>query len=136
MVVTGATSGLGEAMADALLAEGATVAFASRPGPRLDGAVADRRARGLAALALPTDVRDPRSVEQSAAEVTDRLGGVDVVVNNAGIGMRTVNRSYTLSGTEPRLAGGPERSWVTWSPQGSRSAGRVLCRGCGCPLAL
>ncbi len=94
VVVTGATSGLGEAMADALLDEGATVAFASRPGPRLDVAVATRRQRGLAALALPTDVRDPRSVERSAAEVVDQLGGVDVVVNNAGIGMRSVNPRF------------------------------------------
>ena len=47
-VVTGATSGLGAAMADALLEAGATVAMAARPGLRLDEAVARRTQRGLA----------------------------------------------------------------------------------------
>jgi NAD(P)-dependent dehydrogenase (short-subunit alcohol dehydrogenase family) len=93
-VVTGATSGLGAAMADALLDAGAMVAFASRPTPRLDEAVARRRERGLAAEALPIDVRDPGSVRAAADEAVDRFGGVDVVVNNAGIGMRTVNPDF------------------------------------------
>lgn len=89
-VVTGATSGLGAAMADALLEAGASVAFASRPTGRLDAAVARRRAAGLAADALPMDVRDPASVQAAA----DRVGEVDLVVNNAGIGMRTVNPRF------------------------------------------
>ncbi len=93
-VVTGATSGLGAAMADALLWAGAHVAFASRPTPRLDEAVGRRRTDGLDAFALPVDVRDPGSVEAAAEEAFDVLGGVDVVVNNAGIGMRTVNPRF------------------------------------------
>lgn len=97
-VVTGASSGIGAAMADALLAAGARVAFASRPGPRLDAAVAQRRARGLAAEPLPVDVRDPDAVQAMAGEADRLLGGVDVVVNNAGIGMRTVNPRFL---TEP-----------------------------------
>ena len=94
VVVTGATSGLGAAMADALLEAGATVAFASRPTARLDDAVAQRRNRGLAAEPLPLDVRDPESVQAAANRAVERLGGADVVVNNAGIGMRTVNPRF------------------------------------------
>ncbi|MDA8267170.1 MAG: SDR family NAD(P)-dependent oxidoreductase [Actinomycetota bacterium] len=93
-VVTGATSGLGAAMADALLAAGATVAFASRPGPRLDDAVAARSSRGLRAVALPVDVRDPVSVASAADDAIARLDGIDLLVNNAGIGMRTVNPRF------------------------------------------
>ncbi|MHB1776497.1 MAG: SDR family NAD(P)-dependent oxidoreductase [Acidimicrobiales bacterium] len=93
-VVTGATSGLGAAMADALLGAGASVAFASRPTERLDAAVARRRAAGLAAQALPMDVRDAGSVESAADRAGELLGGVDLVVNNAGIGMRTVNPRF------------------------------------------
>lgn len=81
-------------MADALLGAGAHVAFASRPTERLDEAVGRRRAEGLLASALPVDVRDPRSVEVAAERAFDALGGVDVVVNNAGIGMRTVNPRF------------------------------------------
>jgi gluconate 5-dehydrogenase len=94
VVVTGATSGLGAAMADGLLEAGASVAFASRPTPRLDEAVAKRRDRGLAAEPLPIDVRDPESVHAAAERAVEILGGVDVVVNNAGIGMRTVNPRF------------------------------------------
>ena len=93
-VVTGATSGLGAAMADALLEAGAAVGLASRPTERLDRAVADRRARGLAAEPVPIDVRDPATVEAAAQRAVDALGGVDLVVNNAGIGMRTVNPRF------------------------------------------
>lgn len=93
-VVTRATSGLGAAMADALLESGAAVALASRPTARLDEAVARRRERGLAAVALPMDVRDPISVDTGAERAVKLLGGIDLVVNNAGIGMRTVNPRF------------------------------------------
>ena len=93
-VVTGATSGLGAAMADALLHSGATVAMAARPTPRLEEAVAAREGDGLAAQALPMDVRDPASVSAASRELLERWGGVDLVVNNAGIGMRTVNPRF------------------------------------------
>src|SRR5271169_6224223 len=91
VVVTGASSGLGAAMAAALLDAGATVALASRPTHRLDAAVAAHRAAGGDAHALAVDVRDPGSVRQAADAAVSTLGGVDVVVNNAGLGMRTVN---------------------------------------------
>lgn len=93
-VVTGATSGLGAAMAAALLDAGATVAVAARPGPRLEEAVARWQSRDLPAVPLAIDVRDPESVQDAARAVTDRWGGVDLVVNNAGIGMRTVNPRF------------------------------------------
>ncbi len=93
-VVTGATSGLGAAMADALLEAGAAVAIAARPGPRLDEAVARRRQRGWRAEPLAVDVRDPASVEAAATRALSLLGGLDLVVNNAGIGMRTVNPRF------------------------------------------
>lgn len=94
VVVTGATSGLGAAMADALLRAGATVAVSARPGPRLDAAVGAWEGDGLAAVALPMDVRDPRSVESAAEQIIKRWGDLDMVVNNAGIGMRTVNPRF------------------------------------------
>ncbi len=90
-VVTGASSGLGRAMAQALLQAGAEVMAAARSGPRLDAAVAAWRDRGLAATALPVDVRDPASVEAAATHVAGTWGAPDLLVNNAGIGMRTVN---------------------------------------------
>ncbi len=93
-VVTGATSGLGAAMAEGLLEAGAAVAVAARPTPRLADAVGRWQARGLKAEPLPVDVRDAASVEAAAAAARATLGGIDVVVNNAGIGMRTVNPRF------------------------------------------
>jgi gluconate 5-dehydrogenase len=94
VVVTGATSGIGAAMADALLFAGATVAFASRPTARLEASVSQRRSQSLDAVALPMDVRDPASVQAAADRTLKALGGIDVVVNNAGIGMGTVNPRF------------------------------------------
>ena len=93
-VVTGATSGIGAAMAIALLRAGAAVGIAARPTPRLSEFVALHRAGGLSAEPVPVDVRDPESVEAAVAAAHSRLGGVDLVVNNAGIGMRTVNPRF------------------------------------------
>lgn len=106
-VVTGATSGLGAAMASALLAAGATVALAARPTERLTTAVAAARAAGRDAHALPVDVRDPASVERATAAAVATLGGIDVVVNNAGIGMRTVNPRF-LEQPQPFFDVSPE----------------------------
>jgi gluconate 5-dehydrogenase len=94
VVVTGASGGLGHAMAVALLEAGATVGLAARPTPRLDEAVRALRDQGLGAVAVHMDVRDPASVTVGAREAMVRLGGVDVVVNNAGIGMRSVNPHF------------------------------------------
>ncbi|MCU4184593.1 SDR family oxidoreductase [Acidiferrimicrobium sp. IK] len=106
-VVTGATSGLGAAMADALLRAGATVAVSARPGPRLEAAADRWTAEGLAAVALPMDVRHPDSVEAAVAVLKSRWGGVDLVVNNAGIGMRTVNPRF-FSDPRPFFEVSPE----------------------------
>ena len=68
-MVTGATSGLGRAMAEALLEAGAEVLAAARPGERLEAAVSLWRSQGWLAGSLPVDVRDPGSVEEAASRV-------------------------------------------------------------------
>jgi 3-oxoacyl-[acyl-carrier protein] reductase len=86
--VTGAGQGLGEAIAAELVRQGASVALAD-----VDVAAATAAAERLGterALALEVDVRDKGSVERAFAEALDRLGGMEVVVNNAA---RTVRRS-------------------------------------------
>lgn len=93
-LITGATSGLGRAMAVALLEAGMEVALAARPTPRLGAAVAELRGRGLPAFAAAVDVRDPESVARLRDWVEATFGGLDLLVNNAGIGMRTVNPRF------------------------------------------
>ena len=88
-VVTGAGTGIGKAAALALLKEGYSVAFAGRRAEPLEKAVAESGA-GSRALAVPTDVGDPKSVAALFAKVKSALGRVDVLFNNAGSGAPAV----------------------------------------------
>ncbi len=76
-IVTGGASGIGAATADLLGQRGASVAVLDRDITKLVGEPA---------LALPCDVTDTQAVEQAVGAVAEQLGGIDVVVNNAGIG--------------------------------------------------
>lgn len=91
VLVTGGTSGLGRAMAQALAEGGARVAVTGRNRARAQAAA--REVRGEA-VGIGMDVRDPRSVETAVAEIHGILGGLDALINNAGIGMRTVNPHF------------------------------------------
>jgi NAD(P)-dependent dehydrogenase (short-subunit alcohol dehydrogenase family) len=82
-VVTGAGSGLGRGIARALLNEGYRVALAGRRDAGLRETAGDRL--GTAAIAVPTDVADTRSVAALFDAVRDRWGRVDLLVNNAGV---------------------------------------------------
>jgi short-subunit dehydrogenase len=87
-VLTGASSGIGHALALRLADRGARLVLASRGEERLAALADVIRGRGGSAVAVPTDVADPaqraRLVERAVAD----LGGIDVLVNNAGVGAR------------------------------------------------
>jgi gluconate 5-dehydrogenase len=117
VVVTGATSGLGKAMAEALVAAGASVAVTSRERSRADVVAA---ALGPAAVATAMDVRDEAAVEAGVDEIYERFGEVDLLVNNAGIGMRSVN---------PRFLTDPQPFWAV-TPDGFRSVLETKVTGC------
>src|SRR5438270_8342243 len=90
VLITGAVSGLGLAMAGALAEAGAAVAVTGRSGER-----AREIATGLPnAMGMELDVRDESSVARAVDEAWTELGGIDMLVNNAGIGMRTVNPRF------------------------------------------
>jgi clavulanate-9-aldehyde reducatase len=83
--VTGASSGIGRATALALAAAGASVAVGARRLERLADLEKEIRAHGVDALTLSLDVTDEDAVRAGVASTVDALGGIDVVVNNAGI---------------------------------------------------
>jgi len=84
-VVTGAGSGLGRAIAQALLTAGWKVAAAGRREDRLRETVAGDEWPAESALAMPADVTDPDSVADLFAAVGERWGRLDLLVNNAGV---------------------------------------------------
>jgi NAD(P)-dependent dehydrogenase (short-subunit alcohol dehydrogenase family) len=95
VLVTGGTSGLGFAMSQALADAGARVVLTGRTGQRVLAA-ATRINHGTTGLVM--DVRDEQSVSMGVDCALAVLGGIDVLVNNAGIGIRTVNPHFM---TEP-----------------------------------
>ena len=84
-LVTGASSGIGEATALALAAEGAAVAVVARRGERLRSLAAEIGRGGGTAHTIEADVTDPSQPAAVVAEAVDRLGRLDTVVNNAGV---------------------------------------------------
>ncbi|MFN7135693.1 MAG: SDR family oxidoreductase, partial [Myxococcales bacterium] len=85
--ITGASSGIGEAAARAYAAAGARVVAAARHTNRLEELVRGLERKGHEAIALPCDVRSDESVKEAIDTAARRFGGLDVLVNNAGVGL-------------------------------------------------
>lgn len=87
-VVTGGTRGIGFAIAEALLDGGLTVCITGRGQADLDSAAGKlRRKDGAQVIGIRCDVRDYQQVKALFAELKEGFGGVDVLVNNAGVGV-------------------------------------------------
>lgn len=95
-LVTGGNSGLGLAMARGLAQAGATVVILGRREERNDAAVAAFAAEGLRAHAIGADVTEPAQVQSAVDEVGARLGGLDILVANAGSNRRKAPQDYAL----------------------------------------
>jgi NAD(P)-dependent dehydrogenase (short-subunit alcohol dehydrogenase family) len=85
-IVTGASSGIGAALAGHLAREGASVVIAARRKQKLDELAASLISSGGKVVAMPTDVTDPARAGRLVADTIDRFGRLDILVNNAGRG--------------------------------------------------
>jgi NAD(P)-dependent dehydrogenase (short-subunit alcohol dehydrogenase family) len=88
ILLTGASSGIGECAAELLARRGATVVVVARRPALLEAVVERIGAAGGAALALPCDLADLQAIDRLVTTVEDRLGGVDILINNAGKSIR------------------------------------------------
>lgn len=84
-LVTGASSGIGEATAYALAAEGACVAASARRPDRLEGVAKRIQERGGEGMTIVADVADEKQANDMVRQTVERWGRLDIVVNNAGV---------------------------------------------------
>jgi NAD(P)-dependent dehydrogenase (short-subunit alcohol dehydrogenase family) len=96
-IVTGASKGIGKAIAQALAAEGASVMLAARNRAELDAAACEIGSNGGAALAVPTDITVEADIVDLFKTVMDRHGRLDILVNNAGISLGAPTDQIPLS---------------------------------------
>lgn len=83
VVITGASAGVGRATAQAFANAGASLGLIARGEDRLNSAVRDAEASGVAAVGVSADVADAEAIEEAADEIERNLGPIDVWVNNA-----------------------------------------------------
>jgi NAD(P)-dependent dehydrogenase (short-subunit alcohol dehydrogenase family) len=95
-VITGASKGLGKAMASALAAEGARVALVSRDREKLAAVASQIQASGGEAGVFPADVTSEAQVRAVEHDIVARFGSVQILINNAGVNVRKPTVDFTL----------------------------------------
>ncbi len=94
VLVTGASYGLGEAVAKLLAASGATVVIVARTADKLEKVARSIRESGGTVYCMTADLTDQQQVETLLKQIDEELGGIDIFVNNAG---KSIRRSISLS---------------------------------------
>jgi short-subunit dehydrogenase len=100
ILVTGASSGIGEAVARVLATRGETVALVARREARLDAVLADCRVTSPASERWAADLSDPTAAAALALQIWEHYDGIDVVINNAGVPMRRHATKLTMAEVE------------------------------------
>ncbi len=95
-IVTGGNGGIGLGIARGLARAGADIAVAARNPQKTQTAVEQLGSLGARAVGLHTDVTDPAHIQKMVAATKDALGGVDILVANAGMSIRKRPEAYTL----------------------------------------
>src|SRR5262245_3000589 len=100
VLITGGSSGIGRAAALRLAGLGARVALASRNTAALDEVAGAVKAAGSEALTVPTDVTDAEQCRRAVETTVEHFGGLDVVLNSAGLSMRAYFEYCDLAAME------------------------------------
>jgi NAD(P)-dependent dehydrogenase (short-subunit alcohol dehydrogenase family) len=125
-LVTGATGGIGDAISRRLAEEGATVVVTDVDSDRCAQVAKELTNTGARAIGLGLDVTDERAWQEAVAEVITRLGGLSVLVNNAGVAEMVNVETETLETWERVIAVTQRGAWL-----GMKHAGPVIERSGG-----
>ena len=132
-LVTGASRGLGWAMAESLARSGAHVVLNARDGKTLDARVAELRAQGLSGEAATFDVNDSAAAERCVADVATRHGRFDILVANAGINHRAPITEFDLADFQRVINTNLTSVWVLCKAAARqmipRQSGRIILTG-------
>jgi NAD(P)-dependent dehydrogenase (short-subunit alcohol dehydrogenase family) len=132
-LVTGGSRGLGLGIALALAEYGADVALAARGAGELEQAVALIRARGRRALAIPLDITAKEAPDALVARATGELGGLDILVNGAGVNLRKPAGAFRREDYEGLMRINVEAAFFISQAAGQvmreRRWGRIICIG-------
>lgn len=134
-IVTGASRGIGRAIAQRLAREGASTVLCARDGEALNQEVRDIASAGGAAAAIALDLRTPESPARLAEFTISRFGGIDIVVNNAGATKRGEFESLTeedwADGFALKFFGSVRLTRATWPHLKSVSGSLIFISGVG-----
>ena len=97
-LVTGGNGGLGLGMALGLAEAGANIAIAARNPDKTSDAIKQIEGVGVRAISVPTDVTKETEIESMISQTLDKLGQIDILINNSGVTMR--KEPEDLSGNE------------------------------------
>ena len=90
VIITGASSGIGKALSFEMAARGASVVLAARSKDKLCEIESELKANGASVIAIPTDVSREDDCQRLVDDTVEHFGGIDVLINNAGISMRAL----------------------------------------------
>jgi gluconate 5-dehydrogenase len=126
-LVTGGSSGIGQAMAGALARAGASVVLLARGAPALDETVRDLRVAGCAAAWVSADLGDRAELERGARAAAEPFGEPDILVNSAAVNLRPPMDSLTVAEWDQMLAVNLTAPFLL----GQRFGPRMAARGWG-----
>ncbi len=132
-LVTGASRGLGWAMAESLACAGAHVVLNARGGQALDARVSELRAQGLSGESVAFDVNDSAAAEGCVADIVARYGRFDILVANAGINHRAPITGFELADFQRVMNTNLTSVWVLCRAAARemtpRQRGRIIMTG-------
>ncbi len=130
-LITGASRGIGQAIAESLAEAGAKVILASRKQDQLDRVAAQIQASGGEALAIATHTGDPEAVTKLLSHAQDAYGGIDILVNNAATNphfgpILSAEDSYWMKTFEVNVLGYVHLAKACIDPMVSRGGGKII----------